>query len=304
MYHLHREKIMSSTPQRDHSEQSSSPTRSSSKGVRVRKRKRATGGPAWDSKKEKKSNFLATWTIGGLLLSLTIGIVVFFVSSHSQEQSTKKVEPEVVEEWQGLLPAEVAKRFIDATTIEERLKWVRDPKEVEPLMREFYQSGPGAAEKVLGVKNNGQAITEEFLIHRSTVQLEGEKRRTLSLPLINNRALVDFKCYARYCSASWPDLLEGKKSGAEEARVSLKLDSGYMGEFADEKKWISFLALTPDWEHPLYFYVERESIPGKKLEKINKSGWYPVSIAIRSLNNSHEKKQFEITHCHALDWCF
>jgi hypothetical protein len=234
-----------------------------------------------------------------------IGIIFFYKSTISDDKNAQA--PHVdgkVEEWQGVLPLKVAQNFIAATTNEERLKWVRDPEETAPLLEEFFTNGAGAKEKILNLKQAPLYANENFIIHGYQLSLEGGDRRLLCVVQMDNRAYVDFKAYARHCSSKWQDLLSGAASAAAEVRVFLDLGTAYMNQYADEEKWTSYTATTQDWEMPLYFYAARNSMTDEALRALTRAGTQRATLAIRSNNNSHQKKQFEIVELLTPGWCY
>lgn len=280
----------------------------SPKGRRVKKWRHGDKGPirqTWDRTQQNKAYYFASWIIVGVVFLVGVVAGILLLTDNEKVQFPEKEEAPITDEqWQGLLPEDVAMRFIDATTVEERLPWVRDSEEVGPLMQEFFLRGAGAKEKILGTDSMYPVSTETMLYHCFQVRLEGGGSRLLCVPMIDNRACVDFKSYARYGSETWGDLLSGKKSEAKEVRVFVAFDTAYLNDYTDEKKWLSLTASSPDFEHPLYFYVERESLAGKQLSEIPKRVAQRVTLGIRSVNNGHEKKQFEISQLHCIGWCY
>jgi hypothetical protein len=101
------------------------------------------------------SSFLV-WGIVGFIILLAGASFYLFNVKPKQPIAAKITLLQIGEEkWVGLLPEGVAQRFIDATTIEERLVWVRDPDETEPLLREFFENGAGAQEKIMALTHLG-----------------------------------------------------------------------------------------------------------------------------------------------------
>ncbi len=250
------------------------------------------------------SSFLVWWILGFIIL--LAGASFYLLNGKPKQPIAAKITALQIgeEKWVGLLPEAVAQRFIDATTIEERLVWVRDPDETEPLLREFFENGAGAQEKIIALTHLGGGKNEQSFFHRFKVSLEDGGKRLLCVSVIENRAFVDFKCYARYGSATWQELLSGQKSEAQEVRVFVELDSFYMGAFSDESRWLSLTTTTPDCEDALYFYVDRNSVMGNKIAQLSEGEQQRMTLGIRSVNNSHEKKQFEVIHLHAFGWSY
>ena len=116
-------------------------------------------------------------------------------------------------------------------------------------------------------------------------------------------AKVDFKCYARYSSASWPDLLSGKELAADEVRVTLEKGDYYNFGFSDDKKYHAYLASTPDLEDPIHLYAE----VGSKTDLImanmvNTLPMYRAVLSIKSVENSHMKRQFQVVKVRSNSW--
>ena len=113
---------------------------------------------------------------------------------------------------------------------------------------------------------------------------------------------IDFPAYARSGSHFWDDLLNGKVTEAPELRVGLRTDNYYLGEFQDDTVWQSLRAASPDIDEHVSLYMRKDKIP-LRLQRLldNKQG--PLAtISIKSINGSHQKKQFEITQVHQLNW--
>lgn len=203
--------------------------------------------------------------------------------------------------WRGPIPAEVAEKFTTATTHEERLRWVRNPGEVGPLMEKFFRDGPGASEKVAQTvlansNSNGDILFENF-----QVLLEDGGARLLSVTVDPEGAKVDFKAYARHGSESWEDLLSGAVESAGEMRVMLKPGGFYMHRFPDESRWLHFEASTPDLPELMDFYVERGSEAARQLSAVA-GGTFPATVSLRADGDSAQQRQFEITSLISLGW--
>lgn len=213
-------------------------------------------------------------------------------------------DPGSAEDWTGPLPQKIADHFIKAATNAERLKWVRDPEQVAPIMESFYRDGAGASENVLGLKQMEPAFNEKFFFQRFQVRLGNGTSRLLCVVLTEDGGKVDFKAYALHCSAQWKDLLSGKVSQAAEVRVFIEPTSAYMHGFTDEKKFSSYLANSRDLDDPVFFYAPRGSKLDKSLQELTQAGMARATVAIRSVDRSHEKRQFEVTEFLVGGWCF
>lgn len=207
-----------------------------------------------------------------------------------------------IKNWTGASPDEVAKAFTEATTHEERLKWVRHPEKVEALMAEFYTNGAGAAEKIKKVVRADVANTSSDLYIRFSVIMQNAPNRTLSVLINEGFAKVDFKSYARFGSASWDDLLSGSATEAAEVRVMVEPTSYYNFGFADERAWYGLIATSPDLQDPVYLYVSQQDRSVKSLRSLVPGKARPMTLGIRSSGESHLQRQFEVTRVIRGSW--
>lgn len=203
--------------------------------------------------------------------------------------------------WRGPIPAEVAEKFTAATTHEERLRWVRNPEEVGPLMEKFFREGPGASEKVAQTILANSTSNGDILFENFEVLMQDGVPRLLSVTVDPEGAKVDFKAYARHGSESWEDLLSGAVESAGEMRVMLKPGGFYMHRFPDESRWLHFEASTPDLPESMDFYVERESETARALAGAE-GGLFPATVSLRADGDSAQQRQFEITSLVAVGW--
>ena len=207
-----------------------------------------------------------------------------------------------IQQWTGGLPLEVANHFVQAQTQKERLKWVRNPEQMEDLMNEFYGNGPGAHEKVRSVVETGISGLGTEAYEQFSAVMTDESTRMLCVVVNEGEAKVDFKSYARYGSASWDALLSGKKSQASEVRVYVKPGNYYNLNFADENDWQCFIATSPDLPDPIYFYMARSNAETDSLTQRAAMDPVEVTVAIRALGDSYRARQFEITRLIQGSW--
>lgn len=169
-------------------------------------------------------------------------------------------------------------------------------------MERFFREGAGVREKVVGIEPLGPVSTGSVTFERFQVKLETGGSRLLCVFLTGNVGKIDFRSYARHGSETWPDLLGGKATEAEEVRVFIIPGSAYLRGFSDERLWSSYLATSPDLDDPVYLYAKRDSATESDLARIIAGSPVRVTLAIRGEGNSPSDRQFEITKFHAAGW--
>ena len=203
--------------------------------------------------------------------------------------------------WQGPSIAGVAEHFIKAETVEERLKWVRDPSRVEPLLREFYVTGAGARESIANFSPIATPLDGSRPLRNFGVELDGGGRRLLSLVPDQGGVRVDFESYIRLCSESWASLLDGSKQEAAMVRLIVQPGGYYNFQFADETKWLCFTAKNPDLDGNLSLYISRAAPDFHAMVETLKTN-PRARLSIRSVEGSQAHRQFEITRVHGPGW--
>lgn len=197
--------------------------------------------------------------------------------------------------WNGLQPREIAENFLQATTLEERLKWVRHPGDVATIIEEYYRFDRGASEIMTRLKSMDDIDTEEGLLARFLVEMKDGSERLLFVPYSEGGGSgVDFKSFSIHCSHPWHAILDGSATKVAEVRVNLEPASYYNFEFANETEWCCFAATSPALDGTVHFYARRDD---PKLHAITN---YPFSnplrftVAIESTDQSHRNRQWQL----------
>lgn len=223
-------------------------------------------------------------------------------ASRVLEVSEAEVVKASAKDWKGALPMEAAEGFIRAATVEERFKWVRDPARVEPLVRAFFCDGPGAQETVAALVPVGAVQRGDLHYERFRADLGGGRSRLVCVVLTDDGGKVDFESYVRHGSVPWDDLLSGRVVAADEVRLFVSAGDYYNFDFSDDGQWRSFVARTPDLGEDLHVYARRGSPAEATLNELTASGPAPVTLAVRSVDRSHERRLFEVTRVLAPAW--
>lgn len=202
----------------------------------------------------------------------------------------------------GLSSRTVTDNFTRATTQAERLKWVRQPEAVAAVMEEFFSSGKGAGEVIAKIDGIAPGTTGDLAYERFAATMVDGTRRLLCLVPTAGGVRVDFKAYARHGSVAWSDLLDGQAKEAAEMRVFLEKGDYYNFGFKHEVRWQCLTVTSPDLDVPVWLYLARTDPALKVLEAVNSRQPVRVTVAVRTVGDSHLRRQFEIVDLHAADW--
>lgn len=261
----------------------------------------------------KPSRELTSRLIFALLLGVPLVILLFLGIQYLINHKWDDEVPPMVEEplktaptkaRLGLLPGQIADKFLAASTLQERLRWVRQPAEVSALMEHFYRDGPGSMERIADFHEMPPAATEDHAFERFMVSMADGSKRLLCIPFeeSGNAFGVDFKSYARHCSVPWSAVLDGTTPKADEMRVFLQQDSYYNYEFADESEWLCLIATSPDLENPIHLYARRNN-PDLLLFLQNPPQQpQRYTIALENSRQSHLNRQWQLTRVITIGW--
>ena len=198
--------------------------------------------------------------------------------------------------WAGLQPRQIAENFLQATTHEERLKWVRESTDITDIVGEYYRNGRGASETMLRLRSMDDIDTEEGLLARFMVEMKDGSERLLFVPYFEGGGRgVDFKSFSIHCSHPWNAILDGSATKTDEVRVNLEPASYYNFEFADETKWFCFAATSPKLEGSLHFYAHRDDPALQALINYPFASPLRFTVSIESTGQSHQHRQWRLS---------
>lgn len=243
------------------------------------------------------------WTLGRVcgvvvLLCLAAVLGMQFIGKPDKQTVGAKAEP-ALEIDHSILPGQIARRFVESTSPEERMKWIRDPRgtttAADPLLREriIKPLRPVGTREVDGVSLVAFVAKMESGGHRLICTVDSE-----------TGPRVDWDCFTRRCSADWQDILTGKASAAE-IRVFAMRTNYYAFGFADESRWVCYQLHSPDIDHNIYGYAKRGSELEAQLTDYVAKARRPgvrTFLRISARDDSFEQHQFAIDRVIALGW--
>lgn len=199
-------------------------------------------------------------------------------------------------------PNKVADAFAAATNLKERLKWVRDPERMEPIVHRFYQTGAGDTEDFLRYSPLPASQRGDNALAQFDALMKDGGHRLIFVVDTTEGPKVDFETYSRHCDTAWEDLFAGRVIESGAMRVLLKPDTFFNHQFPDDGTWFSIAGESPDLPDMLHLYAP-VTLPRVRtfLEKAQKQA-IRATVRLASRNDSHFYREFEITELIAEDW--
>lgn len=163
---------------------------------------------------------------------------------------------------------EVVTAFLAADTVEDRLKYVRHPKRVEPLMKQ-YHAGRAVETYSFEVVQSYSSVT---LSKHPFIALSVRTKEDRNVPILVEDAesglSVDWESFICYNPVTPEEFLENKPTEAVALRVYAKLDNFFAYEFAREEEYYCFRLEFRDSDVFLFGYVKRGSTVEQKIRDL------------------------------------
>lgn len=197
---------------------------------------------------------------------------------------------------------EVAQAFLEAGSEQERFALVRDPERALaklPAFAEEVRTYPIEHGKV--GRMGAASASGDLRFERFVVPMADGRMRLLCIAATPRGLMVDYEAFARYGTATWQGLLEGK--AGDEVRLFVRPSFYFDHEFSDDKRWTAFELGSPDWPDSLTGYAVTGSVTAQLLtEIISKNPQQRVTLKLRPEGESHHDRQLRIEKVLASGW--
>jgi hypothetical protein len=158
----------------------------------------------------------------------------------------------------------LAKKFLEATAVDEVLAIVRNPGVAEARMREYYPDGkiePAGLSKF----NSGSGIITKGKLVSVPVITRDHGEKALGFVETPEGLKIDWESWVGWSELPWEKFLSTKPTTGQVFRVILSPVDYYNFGFSDDFKWQSYRLESPGKENGIYGYVERGSELDKRI---------------------------------------
>jgi len=191
----------------------------------------------------------------------------------------------------------IVKNFLDAKSVEEQAKFVRESERVLPLMSAYYENHEF---EVLGFRKLEEgkiSFRQSFL--STSVRLKDFSLSPIALEKIGEEYFVDWESWVGHCEMSVADILKNKPKEPVEVRAYVRPQDYYNYYFNDDKKWFSLRLTFSDEERSLWGYLELDS---ELYRKMKASPSHPMILKIAYPEEGRGKDQVKIVDWVANGW--
>lgn len=192
-------------------------------------------------------------------------------------------------------------KFLEATRIEDLLPLVRNPGVAEAKMRVHYPDGkidaPGMAEF-----NPETRTTHLGNLTTLRVRPRGLDDQILAFFETPEGIKIDWESWVGWSDMPWAKFLEAKPTTGQVFRLFLSPVDYYNFGFSDDRKWQSYRLESPDGEHSLYGYAERESLLNARLRPASETKKSAMTLFLKFPETGTSRNQVVIGGIVAEDW--
>ena len=200
----------------------------------------------------------------------------------------ERVEQDRAEELEAMALVDrlerTARGFIEAKTVEEMAKWVRDPEVVRPMMENWYATREWEPKSLRSVA----AMDALDFDGRKFWVVELDLRRGGMPPVLmeerdDGSVRVDWESLVVYQPMPWDEFVSARPEGrALEFRVQAAVDALYSHEWADESQWQVYRLSPRESDDFVFGYVRRDSEAGRMMaERVVPGSDFPAAVLLK-----------------------
>lgn len=170
--------------------------------------------------------------------------------------------------------------FLNASTVDELLKYVRERSQTEPKIRAYYPDGKIAAPGMSAFNTTG-AISFNGRLASIAVRTKDFAEKQLAFVRTVEGLKVDWESYVAWSEMPWSQFISEKPVRPLVFRAKLRSLDYYNFGFSDEDEWRSYELRAPDGEYVLYGYVKRDSALDQKIRPLESKASILVTLSLK-----------------------
>ena len=198
------------------------------------------------------------------------------------------------------------KSFLNAKTVDEKLKYVRDPKRVGPLMKAYYAKTGYQPEGFEDVREKELSFNERYATTSVFTGDFSDRVITVRRSIVKGADTyrVDWESWMGYGEKTPAEMRKEKPTTPFVLRVILMGDDYYNYHFSDPEKWLSFRLDVGNEREFFYGYIAKDSQLYKQVTEEMAWPWTEfLVVKVAYPKNARSQRQVEITEIiESEDW--
>ncbi len=195
----------------------------------------------------------------------------------------------------------LARKFLEATTVEELLPLVRNPEVAEARMRGFYPAGKIEAPGMHPL-DSGVVVSVRDKLVSLAVRTRDFEENSIAFIDTPQGLKVDWESWVGWSEISWKEFMATKPTSGHVFRVILARVDYYNFAFTDDQKWQSYRLESPDHEHAVYAYAEKGSVLNGRIHTDMDTKSLNLMLSLRFPAGATSSNQVEIERFVAEGW--
>ena len=195
----------------------------------------------------------------------------------------------------------LVKGFLEATTVDEILPFVRNREKMEQKIRAYYPDGRIDAPGMTAF-NTASNLAFRDKLASVAVRTNDFSSKQVAFIRTNDGLKIDWESFVGWSEMPWEDFLAKKPTKPAVFRASLRVVDYYNFSFSDEKKWQAYQLRSPDGQQVVYGYVKRDSAADKRLRPAETNGGNLVTVSLKFPLGESSKNQVLIEEILADGW--
>jgi hypothetical protein len=152
------------------------------------------------------------------------------------------------------------KAYLAASTIEEKLRYVRYPDVIKARMMHHYHTRPITPLKAITTTGYEPLTLGGKTFWRVVAPIDDAKGEALLIEQIEkDQVKIDWESHVYYQPMTWDNYIVEKPSRSIAFRLNIEPTNRYLMEFGDESRWCCYELTEKDSSETLYGYVARNS---------------------------------------------
>ncbi len=245
-----------------------------------------------------------------VLLALSIftvaGFILFSVISGTGQEEVINLEQNkiLIDEETEISTAQrlvksidrTVRSYMQAATIEEKLRYVRHPEAMKSRMESYYSRYPLKAAKV-GVVTDYKPLTlDNTLFWGVIAEIDAKHGEALLVEQIaEDEVKIDWESHVNYQPMAWDQYATEQPTTEMSFRVSLEPTVRYLAEFSKEESWVCYRLQAKDSELSLYGYVQRNSQEHLLIQQRINDGGNKMILRLQFAKSMKAKQSLVIT---------
>lgn len=204
---------------------------------------------------------------------------------------------------------EILRGFLSAKTVEERLKYVRHPNRVAPLMLDHYRRFPIQSYQYKDVSAYNIVPLEKRPFVALSVRVADGETLPILLEDVEKGYLVDWESFVSYQPIAFEDYLKKRPTVPIDLRVYGSFDDFYAYEFLEEDGYLCVRMTTKHTDKVIFGYVKEGTTLASEMKKYleappGKSKTQPFILRVRFLPESKAPRSVVIDKIVATFWAY